>query len=308
MSRDDFSEKTKRNLAQRSGGRCSYPGCDHLCWLPGSEPNKSYTLGVAAHICAASPLGPRFDPMQTPEKRTSIDNAIFLCQNHARQIDADKNKYTKDLLIEYKKKHEAQILGQAEGKWLLPDISINKSIGLTFSSEEPRTISNQSLQNRVEHEITIQNNTDYEYIRIGFYIQYPEYVEHKPIITGPPGISYNINGENMEYQIAASGGGSVNSPKVTHYASFNFESNNLIPRQSIRLLIKSISSDRLHWKASEKFKFWISGSLTAKIGNIFEEYFFTLPIFYDTENRLISNGYPHVTDRESDNYILISRS
>lgn len=59
MSRDDFSVSTKRTLAQRAGGRCSFPGRDKLCCPPGEGPTKAASVGVAAHICAASNDGPR---------------------------------------------------------------------------------------------------------------------------------------------------------------------------------------------------------------------------------------------------------
>ena len=70
--RDNFTPGTKRTLSQRSGGRCSFPGCDKLCWLPGEGPSKAASVGVAAHICAASIDAPRFDINQTHEERKDI--------------------------------------------------------------------------------------------------------------------------------------------------------------------------------------------------------------------------------------------
>lgn len=59
-------------------------------------------LGVAAHICAAAPGGPRYDKNQTPEERQSADNGIWLCQIHGTAVDADVSKFTAGLLREWK--------------------------------------------------------------------------------------------------------------------------------------------------------------------------------------------------------------
>ena len=72
--RDDFPEKTKELLAKRVGYRCS------LCYKPtcgpGAAPNGVINLGVAAHISAASPGGPRYDDTITKGERKSIEKDI----------------------------------------------------------------------------------------------------------------------------------------------------------------------------------------------------------------------------------------
>lgn len=44
-------------------------------------------MGQAAHICAASSLGPRYDETQTEDERQSVENGIWLCENCAALID-----------------------------------------------------------------------------------------------------------------------------------------------------------------------------------------------------------------------------
>lgn len=56
-NRDDFSESTKRLLANRAGVRCSNPNCRQPTSGANTDPNKSTNIGVAAHICAAAPGG-----------------------------------------------------------------------------------------------------------------------------------------------------------------------------------------------------------------------------------------------------------
>jgi hypothetical protein len=87
--RDDFSLKVKRKLAERACLRCSNPDCERITAGPHSVPSESIMLGVAAHICAASPGGKRYDPNMTREERSSIGNGIWLCQICAKLIDSD---------------------------------------------------------------------------------------------------------------------------------------------------------------------------------------------------------------------------
>jgi hypothetical protein len=56
-------------------------------------------VGVAAHIAAATADGPRYDPAQTPDERSAIENGIWLCQSDAKKIDDDEARYTKELLV-----------------------------------------------------------------------------------------------------------------------------------------------------------------------------------------------------------------
>jgi len=67
------------------------------------------SVGVAAHICAASPGGPRFDPMMISAERTSIENGIWLCAAHAVLIDRDVARFPVDVLRAWKSQHEAYV-------------------------------------------------------------------------------------------------------------------------------------------------------------------------------------------------------
>jgi len=106
-SRDEFSSLVKQCLADRVASKCSNPNCKIVTKGPSnSSVSGVNNIGVAAHICAASSGGPRYDAMMTKEERSNIDNGIWLCQNCARMIDADFKKYTVKLLKEWKAKAE----------------------------------------------------------------------------------------------------------------------------------------------------------------------------------------------------------
>jgi hypothetical protein len=64
------------------------------------------TIGKAAHISAAAPGGPRFDPSLTPEQRRHYDNGIWMCSNHASLIDEDWRSYSSEQLREMKQQAE----------------------------------------------------------------------------------------------------------------------------------------------------------------------------------------------------------
>lgn len=107
-NRDDFSRPVIRALAARAGWRCSFEGCTKLTIGPSEEgPDKITNIGVAAHICAASPNFRRYDPNTSPEQRSDISNGIWLCSDHATLIDRDEVTYTEAALRNMKLLHEA---------------------------------------------------------------------------------------------------------------------------------------------------------------------------------------------------------
>src|SRR5690348_11981857 len=107
MARDDFSEATKRTLAIRAAHFCSNPGCRKLTAGPHSDETKSLTTGHAAHIHAASPNGPRYDPNQTPAQRRAISNGLWLCRECGDIVDKDGAPHSPDRLRQWKIGHEA---------------------------------------------------------------------------------------------------------------------------------------------------------------------------------------------------------
>lgn len=93
-TRDDFGTPVRRLLAQQVAYRCSNPKCGAPTIGPSGEQDKIVDLGVAAHITAASRLGPRFDDNLTSEQRRHPDNAIWLCQSCGKLVDSDTSTHT----------------------------------------------------------------------------------------------------------------------------------------------------------------------------------------------------------------------
>ncbi len=102
--RDDFSKDTKEKLAKRVGYCCS------ICGNPTTGPSQDLhgvtLIGEAAHICAASPGGPRYNANMTSLERKSFDNGIWLCKKCARIIDRDTVRYSVEKLKKIKNQAE----------------------------------------------------------------------------------------------------------------------------------------------------------------------------------------------------------
>ena len=106
MARHDFNQPVKYELAKRVAYRCSNPRCRLLTTGPHSESTRSVNVGVASHITAASAGGPRFDDQLSQKERSSIDNAIWLCQSCAKLIDNDETRYSVETISGWKKASE----------------------------------------------------------------------------------------------------------------------------------------------------------------------------------------------------------
>jgi hypothetical protein len=107
-NRDDFSAKVRQAVAARAGWHCSFAACAKLTAGPSEEaPGAFASIGEAAHICAASQGGRRYDASMTPDERAGFDNAIWLCSDHAKLIDRDEVTYTADEIRAMKREHEA---------------------------------------------------------------------------------------------------------------------------------------------------------------------------------------------------------
>lgn len=159
--RDDFTEKTRRELRERVGGKCSRPDCRRETTGPLLGSEGSIRLGRAAHITAAARGGPRFDATLTRNQRRNISNGIWLCCDHADEVDTNRHRFPAELLREWKALAEATaeselgrtppsredainqvmaVLGATPGK-LLPTAMANTSAAISrFLSEKDAAV------------------------------------------------------------------------------------------------------------------------------------------------------------------------
>ena len=100
--RDDFTVEVKRALVARVANACSNPDCRAVTSGPQDDPNKALNVGVAAHITAAAPGGPRYNETLATEQRCHPNNGIWLCQNCAKLVDNDPVQFPEALLRAWK--------------------------------------------------------------------------------------------------------------------------------------------------------------------------------------------------------------
>lgn len=105
--RDNFPADVIEAIRKRAGGLCSMPNCRAATTGPSESRVGGVTnVGVAAHITAAAPGGPRYDPDMTPEQRRARENGIWVCQVHGKAIDDDEQRYPTDLLRAWRDRAE----------------------------------------------------------------------------------------------------------------------------------------------------------------------------------------------------------
>ncbi len=129
--RDEFSKSTIEESAKRVGYRCSNPNCRAATVGPTSDEGGFVNLGEAAHITAAAPGGPRFDPTVYSFERQSGDNSIWLCRRCARLIDRDHRQYTVDLLRDWRNEAEATAKYELGGSSNVGLIRIGATLHIT---------------------------------------------------------------------------------------------------------------------------------------------------------------------------------
>lgn len=173
MARDDFPEPVRRKCAERVNYLCSNPSCRVFTSMPHSEPEKSVRIGVAAHICAASPGGPRFNPGQPSHERCGIPNAIWLCASCAAMIDRDTDTYSVATLEKWRAEAEL-FAGGKRPLASLPKIEIITLDGLCTDAFPNPT--QHDIQTSRDHVLTILNSSQMEMLDLRIYIQVPEHM------------------------------------------------------------------------------------------------------------------------------------
>lgn len=145
--RDDFSPKTKEILAKRVAYICCNPKCKKPTIGPNSNEEKATSIGIAAHITAASPKGARFDINLSESERIHISNGVWLCANCSILIDRNIEDHPIELLKKWKNNAENTMLNALNGI-LKKDKTPFLEADLTWesNSREPEGYSSKNLE------------------------------------------------------------------------------------------------------------------------------------------------------------------
>lgn len=130
MPRDEFTEPTKRLLAERAAYVCCNPDCKRsTLGASMADEEKSIKSGVAGHITAAARNGPRYNPNLTSEERASASNGVWLCGTCSMMIDKNGGTdFPESVLRTWKEEHELRTFESLK--------SGSSDIGLTGWCEE----------------------------------------------------------------------------------------------------------------------------------------------------------------------------
>lgn len=216
-SRDDFPKPIKRTVGERSAYICANPDCRAPTIGPHSDPNKSLKTGEACHIRAAAPGGPRYDSEQTPEERSGIGNAIWLCAECSTRVDKDEHAYPATLLVQWRNDHEDWL---RNGGMIpsIPSITLATVTGLTIP-DVPGKITAEDIKELREHHLKVENVARMEIVNITARVQIPEPVILGGVVDKPAGIQVEFPPIRMPMTGHIKGGGTITRtgpPKPTN--------------------------------------------------------------------------------------------
>jgi hypothetical protein len=178
--RDDFTQQTLDILAKRVGIRCSNPDCRKLTTGPRSELAQVINIGVGAHITAASPGGPRFDLNLSSEERKSPNNGIWLCQNCAKLVDNDPDRYSIEILRRWKGFAESSALAEIEGGDISKQQTQENQIDLNISY---KTFRREKERHDYVLKLTVHNFSNEIISTYHIDVEFPARVIEKPKAT-----------------------------------------------------------------------------------------------------------------------------
>jgi len=107
MSNAKLNAEKKGLITFRAGGRCEFEGCNEYL-LKDDLTQIEFNNQQYAHIIADSPKGPRGQE-DSSEHALDVNNIILLCPKHHHLVDTQPEKFSKEMLMEMKLKHEARV-------------------------------------------------------------------------------------------------------------------------------------------------------------------------------------------------------
>jgi hypothetical protein len=111
---------------------CGYPGCAEPLFRPPSAGELGQILNCRiAHICAASPTGPRWDPNMDEDTNRAAGNLLLLCLPHAEEIDTQVTNYPVALLRTWKME---QLAAVGSGEQITDDQAV-EAIAASYATE-----------------------------------------------------------------------------------------------------------------------------------------------------------------------------
>lgn len=126
---------TIKRLYAKSSNQCAFPKCTAPIIV------DDIVVGEICHIKARRKNGPRYDPTLSATDRDSYENLLLLCRTCHKLIDADPERYTSEVLKEFKHKHEARDICE-----ITPQLAHDAQLLIQSLKKEPKTSAKASSQ------------------------------------------------------------------------------------------------------------------------------------------------------------------
>ena len=93
---------TIKRLYAKSSNQCAFSKCTAPIIV------DEIAVGEICHIKARRKNGPRYDSKLSAAEKDSYANLLLLCRTCHKLIDSDPERYTPELLLEFKRLHETE--------------------------------------------------------------------------------------------------------------------------------------------------------------------------------------------------------
>lgn len=103
----DVPPRTRLKLWVKAAGRCEFHGCNEPVWRNNLTLSDGNFADVA-HIVGSSEDGPRGNE-ESADLRIDYSNLMLLCKPCHKAIDDEPDRYTTELLSQWKREHEDRI-------------------------------------------------------------------------------------------------------------------------------------------------------------------------------------------------------
>jgi energy-coupling factor transporter ATP-binding protein EcfA2 len=154
--RAEFSAATRKILAERAGYQCSVLNCGRSTVGPG-QGQAVVNIGMAAHIYAASPGGPRGTGGLSAAERREPENGIWCCYIHGKAIDSNAGDgFSAIQLKAWKRLHEARKSAEILG---LPQVNLGLVESISVNSAPAASLSGKKFELGMRNIITGENGT-----------------------------------------------------------------------------------------------------------------------------------------------------
>jgi energy-coupling factor transporter ATP-binding protein EcfA2 len=154
--RAEFSAATRKILAERAGYQCSVLNCGRSTVGPG-QGRAVVNIGMAAHIYAASPGGPRGTGGLSAAERSEPENGIWCCYIHGKAIDSNAGDgFSAIELKAWKRLHEARKSAEIFG---LPQVNLGLVESISVNSAPAASLSGKKFELGMRNIITGDNGS-----------------------------------------------------------------------------------------------------------------------------------------------------